>query len=166
MNLPALELVEDLDRRGLLVRVAGGPFEGHVALVMSTTPPPRPDDGRPRARPRRAAPNNPVAVQMAAAKSPRSRRVAEDLLVSLLDAEQRASWRAHRRFWVDTPRGRVRLGRLYDLRHRPGDGTERSICVVPVDHMTLPPADIWVNLLLLLRTDPDRFFRVAIPNPG
>ena len=45
--------------------------------------------------------------------------VAEQLLVSLLDQQQRHEWDALRTFWVDTKFGRVRLGRLYDITFRP-----------------------------------------------
>jgi hypothetical protein len=33
--------------------------------------------------------------------------------------------------------------------------------VVPRDHGTLPIEDIWVHLLLVLRSVPEEFFRVA-----
>jgi hypothetical protein len=87
--------------------------------------------------------------------------VAERLLLSLLDAEQRQQWKANRTFWVDTPYGRLRLGRLYDLYFRPRIGNALTLCVVPVDHLSLPRCDIWTNLVLALRADPERFFRVA-----
>jgi hypothetical protein len=87
--------------------------------------------------------------------------VAERLMLSLLDDEQREQWKANRMFWVDTPYGRLRLGRLYDLYFRPRIGNALTLCVVPVDHLSLPRCDIWTNLVLALRADPDRFFRVA-----
>ena len=87
--------------------------------------------------------------------------VAERLMLSLLDHEQREQWKANRTFWVDTPYGRLRLGRLYDLYFRPRIGNALTLCVVPVDHLSLPRCDIWTNLVLALRADPERFFRVA-----
>jgi hypothetical protein len=87
--------------------------------------------------------------------------VAERLMLSLLDDEQREQWRANRIFWVDTPYGRLRLGRLYDLYFRPRIGNALTLCVVPADHLSLPRCDIWTNLVLALRADPERFFRVA-----
>lgn len=159
MNLPALELLDELPGRGLLVRVAAGPLTGHVvAVITEPLPPPRP-----RVRLRTALGVDPRPVDIA--RSLQSERTAGGLLTSLLNPRQLREWKARHLFWVDTPRGPVRLGRLYDLRHRPRPGVERSLCVVPVDHATLPVADIWVNLLLLLRARPDEFFRVAIANP-
>jgi hypothetical protein len=88
--------------------------------------------------------------------------VAEQLLVSLLNQQQRYEWDALRTFWVDTEFGKVRLGRLYDITFRPTRSEEPfRLCVVPDDHHSLPVADIWTNLLLVLRGDPERFFRVA-----
>ena len=78
-----------------------------------------------------------------------------------MDAAQLAAWRRHRRFWVEVPGGVVELGRLYSLRYRPLFGAERQFCVVPENHTTLPAADIWTNLLLMLRADPAGFFGVA-----
>lgn len=98
-------------------------------------------------------------------RDPHSNEVATQLLESLLDAEQLASYRADGLFWVDTPRGRVRLGRIYDLRHVTLTGTERSLCVVPDTFERLPDGDVWATLLLWLNADPDEFFRVAIQNP-
>ena len=87
--------------------------------------------------------------------------LAEELLLSLLDENQRADWDASRRFWVDTKFGKVRLGQLYDLAFRPRNGEALRLCVIPADHQSLPKCDIWTNLLLVLRGDPDSFFRVA-----
>ena len=88
------------------------------------------------------------------------------LLESLLDDEQLASYRSHGIFWVETPRGRVRLGRAYDLQHVSHLGVTRSLCVVPATLEALPAGDVWAMLLLWLQHDPDRFFRVAVQNPG
>jgi hypothetical protein len=89
---------------------------------------------------------------------------AETLLRSLLTAPQLRDWQTCQRFWVDTPRGPVRLGDLYWLRHWPIDepDIERQLCVVPNHYGDLAPADIWVNLLLVLAVEPETFFRVAI----
>lgn len=152
------------------MRVASGPYAGNVAMVMTATPPPPAHLARrPPPAPVPRPPLTEVQRHVAAAHSARSRRTAERLLESLLDPAQLDEWRTTSTFWVDTPFGSVRLGQLYDLRYRPRGGRgsrgERSLCVVPIDHLTLPPADIWVNLLLFLRTDPRRFFAVAIENP-
>ncbi|MFM8302875.1 MAG: hypothetical protein ACKOA9_01045 [Actinomycetota bacterium] len=91
-------------------------------------------------------------------------RRAERLLRSLLDATQRRDYDRTGGFWVPTPRGLVRLGRLYALVHRPADEplVERVLCVVPDRHLELPRADVWTNLLLTLAVEPDTFFRVAV----
>ncbi len=88
---------------------------------------------------------------------------ADELLRSLLDPVQSRDYRTTQGFWVHTPRGPVRLGRLYHLVHRPIDQPhlERILCVVPRQHHDLPLPDIWVNLLLTLAVEPDEFFAVA-----
>ena len=108
----------------------------------------------PRARPRRS----PRLDARAAAQR------AEELLCSLLDPLQRADWDANAAFWVETPRGPVRLGQLYSLIHRPHDHPDQELilCVVPHAHHELPIADVWSNLLLVLAVEPEEFFRVAI----
>src|SRR4029077_10417387 len=80
---------------------------------------------------------------------------AEALFESLLDPAQLAQWQRTRRCWVATPRGPGRLGVQHDLRFRPFDapGNEWSLCVVPTGR-TLPVADVWSNLLLVLAVDP------------
>lgn len=87
---------------------------------------------------------------------------AEELLLRLLDERQAEEWRARAAFTVDTPFGVVELGRLQDLTYWPRDclGEIYRLCVVPTD-MRMSPPDIWTNLLLILRTEPARFFRVA-----
>jgi hypothetical protein len=88
---------------------------------------------------------------------------ANELLESLLDPAQLADWRATGTFWVDSRRGPVQLGRLYSLLHWPEDRPDEELvlCVVPDRHQILPKADIWANLLLVLRVCPDQFFDVA-----
>jgi hypothetical protein len=85
------------------------------------------------------------------------------LLESLLDPEQRRDYQRTGGFWVPTPFGPVRLGRLYALVHRPTHRPDREhvLCVVPDAHRDLPLADIWTNLLLTLAVEPLEFFRVA-----
>ena len=95
------------------------------------------------------------------------RRVAHEraqvLLLSLLDADQRADYERTKTFWVDVPQGRLRFGRLYSIRFEPrGTNTVRILCVVPKRHHELPGPDIWANLLLAARDDPARFFAVAV----
>ena len=87
---------------------------------------------------------------------------ANELLESLLDAEQLESWRRDGTFWVESRRGPVQLGRLYALVHHPIDRPDEEVvlCVVPERHGTLPRADIWSNLVLVLATCPDAFFDV------
>lgn len=92
--------------------------------------------------------------------------MATQLLESLLSDQQLADYRADGVFWVDTAHGPVRLGHRYDLRHITLGGIERSLCVIPDTWELLPDADVWATLLLWLNTEPDRFFRVAIRNPG
>jgi hypothetical protein len=89
------------------------------------------------------------------------RLAAERLLCSLLDPRQLRDWTDHGKFWVPTPFGPVQLGRLFHLRFRPWEGEPLTLCVVPVQFRSLPEADIWVNLLLALRADPQWFFTVA-----
>lgn len=91
---------------------------------------------------------------------------AEELLRSLLDPTQRQSWNRSKQFWVSTPIGRFRLGRLFDIRFRSGKhpAYEYSICVVPEGWeeqrcRPFPEADLWVNLLLTLMHDPAEFLR-------
>jgi hypothetical protein len=90
-------------------------------------------------------------------------RRANELLESLLDAEQLESWRRDGTFWVESRRGPVQLGRLYSLLHHPIDRPDEEVvlCVVPEEHGTLPSADVWSNLVLVLSTQPDAFFDVA-----
>lgn len=94
---------------------------------------------------------------------------AERLLVSLLDDHQRLDWRTHRRFRLDTPYGLLELGALHNMAFWPrglhwerGHPKKLHLCVVPRgDLKRLPPADVWTNLLLVVRAEPERFFAVA-----
>jgi hypothetical protein len=92
---------------------------------------------------------------------------ARTLLLSLLDADQRADYERTKTFWVDVPQGRLQFGRLYSIRFEPrGTNTVQILCVVPKRHHELPGPDIWANLLLAVRDDPDRFFAVAVNRGG
>lgn len=86
---------------------------------------------------------------------------AEHLLQSLLNKEQLSEWTNTRTLWVPTEFGGVQLGRLFDLKFRPWRGPTLSLCVVPKGFDSLPNSDIWANLLLALRGDPEWFFKVA-----
>ncbi len=85
------------------------------------------------------------------------------LLRSLLDPRQQHDWDACGTFWVHGSFGSVRLGVPHDLAHRrvPEDARERGLCVVTTAYRQIPPPDEWTSMLLTLRHDPDRFFRVA-----
>jgi hypothetical protein len=97
------------------------------------------------------------------------REKAERLLTSLLDPAQRAQWRTNKRFGLETPYGVLELGVLHNMAFRP-TGPHWSehpcgpihLCVVPRGELKrLPSADIWTNLLLVVRAEPERFFSVA-----
>jgi len=62
---------------------------------------------------------------------------------------------------VATAVGTFELGRLFDIGCRAPDGDEYRLCVVPDGYRQLPVADVWANLLLALRADPQRFLAVA-----
>ena len=129
--------------------------------------------GAPRPRPRRARRPGPIHFRpldpddLACGGTTFSRRLAHDrantLLRSLLDVDQRAEYERTGYFWVEVPQGRLRFGRLYSIRFEPRGSNEfRLLCVVPTGYEDLPIPDIWANLLLAVRDDPDRFFAVAI----
>ena len=179
---------EELPGRGLLVEVVGGDHDGELLVLVSEhrgarcrraselvgpceisaellASLARVESGRggssqnlvPRSTRGRTRQSN----RPSRARSPSSRRSARRLLESLLDERQLASWRDCRRFDVAVADGTVELGELYNLRYRRIDGRDFALCVVPRSHESLPIEDIWVNLLLVLRSDPDEFFRVA-----
>jgi hypothetical protein len=163
--IPSLRLVEDIDEWGALVEVVGGEHHGARMLLVPAA------RVLPRAVARAGRPGPPVRrplrlVDDRVVTSPRlaraeANRRAEALLESLLDDEQRADWRRRRRFWVQTEFGAVELGRVSDLRFEDLDGRRLTLCVVPVRSSELPEADVWTNLLLVLRGEPRRFFEVA-----
>jgi hypothetical protein len=87
---------------------------------------------------------------------------AEILLRSLLDADQQAQWGRSQRFRVCTRYGEVEFGRMHDIGFWPDGGGEFRLCVVPAGRgATLPEPDVWTNLLLVVRAEPERFFAVA-----
>lgn len=101
-------------------------------------------------------------------------RRAECLLASLLTPSQRWDRSTTGTFWVHTDLGWFRLGVLYDLRFRSARRlwVERSVCVVSEDYDERPPADLWAELVVVLRADPARVVEVAnwnsedAPRPG
>lgn len=91
-------------------------------------------------------------------------RRAEALLRSLLTNPQFSQWQLCGSFDVDTEIGHFELGELYDIGYWPeryGRGPEFRLCVVPTVFGDLPKADIWVNLVLALASDPRGFLAVA-----
>lgn len=155
-------LVVFADGREVVVGVARARPHPVAGWDWIRRPPPPP------ARPRAPIGRGHARVQIGGVRArpaidPSAEARAEALLISLLDPDQQRDYHRTRGFWVPTPRGPVRLGRLYQLVHRPDDrpDVERVLCVVPRTHADLPRADIWTNLLLTLAVEPDRFFRVA-----
>jgi hypothetical protein len=158
--IPSLRLVEDIPDWGTLVEVVGGEHHGATVLLVPATRVLPGATSRSRAapaagRPARLRNGDIVTTEHAAV------RRAEALLESLLDDDQRAAWRSRRGFWVPTPYGAVELGRVSHLRFTSLDGRHLVLCVVPAHSSDLPTADIWTNLLLVLRAEPRRFFEVA-----
>jgi hypothetical protein len=97
------------------------------------------------------------------------RQKADRLLVSLLDDAQRLAWRSKKRFRLGTPYGVLELGALHNMAFWPrgphwdgGHPKQLHLCVVPRGDLSrLPEADIWTNLLLVVRAEPERFFAIA-----
>ena len=177
-------MLEELAPGRTLVQIVGGTHDGRHVVVMGAgrpsgthdlswyldgeDPPPLPFAPEPAelTRPRRSNDPRRSNARTSGATPSRAQARANALLESLLSAEQREDWRNNHRFWVPTPRGQVQLGWLYHLEFRPaGRGRRLVLCVVPVEparHCArMPLPDIWVNLLLVLQSDPDRFFAVA-----
>lgn len=156
--MPSVSVVQDLGGGRTLVQVVGGTYDG--SMVVLTPASERSGirsiswylegDGLPA--PTRRAPMSPADR-------------ANELLESLLCQKQLEDWRRRKHFWVRTPRGSVELGTVSHLRFI--DSTrdrELILCVLPGgdnDEARLPEADIWTNLLLMLHSDPERFFRTA-----
>ena len=185
--MASLQPLEELPGSGLLVEVVGGDHDGELLVLVSERRGSRcrqaadllgpceigddvratlalvESDCRGSSRdvargPGRIRARRPSATR---ARSAPSQTAARWLLESLLDEAQLASWRDRGRFEVPVPDGTVELGELYNLRYRRHDGREFALCVVPSSHASLPLDDIWTNLLLMLRSDPERFFAVA-----
>ena len=162
--IPSLRLVEDIPDWGVLVKLVGGEHNGSNVLLVPAA------RVLPRATAREASELPPGRlvrlthdrfVTPEEARRADARHRAEALLESLLDADQRATWRSRHRFWVETPYGPVELGRVSHLRFVAQDGRHFTLCVVPWNFSDLPDADVWTNLLLVLRAEPERFFDVA-----
>jgi hypothetical protein len=144
------DVLETLDFGRQLVRIATGAHTGAELILVADAPV---NVGR-------------LADYLGEEAMPRDGRVlpqvaAERLLRSLLNERQLEEWSMHRTFWVRTDFGRVQLGRLFGLKFRPWRGPTLTLCVVPKGYGSLPLEDVWINLLLALRGDPARFFRVA-----
>ena len=156
---PGLRLIERLPDGRPLAEFVGGELDGRLVVLQGWEV----DFGgafqfthRPARAPRRER------------EGPTPSQRAEQLLYSLLDDRQRAGWRARRQFWVHTSLGDFLFGTLYDIRFRPDRDprNEYSICVVPEGwdegrRRPFPIADLWANLLLVLRHDPGGFLRRA-----
>jgi hypothetical protein len=116
-------------------------------------------------------PPRPVPVCAAADPGPpptTPRVVADRLLESLLDDQQRRDRRAFGRWWVEVDRGWLQMGgNPHDLRLRlrSAPNTPWSLCVVVTDP-TLPPGDVWSTLLLTATANSDVFFKVANWSPA
>jgi hypothetical protein len=162
--IPSFQLVEDIPDWGLLVRLVGGEHHGATVLLVPTarTLPAvtsRRGDDPPGRRFVRLANGHVLTAEEVQRTDAKGR--AEALLESLLDERQRADWRSRREFSVETPFGAVDLGRMSNLGFTGRDGRRLVLCVVPARPYELPEADVWTNLLLVLRGEPRRFFDVA-----
>jgi hypothetical protein len=156
--MPSVAVVEDLGAGRTLVEIVGGNHDGEHVVVV-------PSDLRTGIRSLvwyldGAEISETVRHGL---RSPDEK--ASELLESLLSPRQLDQWRARRHFWVPTPHGSVQLGSPFNLRFRGrASNGELVLCVIPEGleaRPDLPEADIWINLLLMLRHDPDEFFRVA-----
>lgn len=156
--MPSISVLEDLGNGRTLVQIVGGDHDGDRVVVTS----------RDRGPEIRALAWYLDGDEVSAPvkhflRSPDDK--ATELLESLLSDKQLNQWRRHRRFWVPTLHGPVELGSLFSLRFR-SNTTKRDfvLCAIPEGievRRDLPESDIWVNLLLVLRDDPNEFFRVA-----
>jgi len=161
------ELVARVDAHRSLVRIVGGEHDQMVVVVCQS------DDSRLRhlswfledSEPDVALLSQPDVGTATAIATGQAEAVAEatacELLESLLSPRQLGDWRKRRRFWVTSPMGSVELGQIYHLKFRGPTGIELVLCVVPEGFRDLPQPDVWTNLLLKMRSDPDEFFRVA-----
>lgn len=144
-------VLDDLGPAGHLVRLLDGPHagaevvvpSGHVARVASVD-----------ARPVPCSPRRPTAA---------ATERAEGLLASLLTPSQQHQRSRVGTFWVHVERGWFRLGALYDIRFRSArwPWVERSVCVVSEGYEGRPTADLWAELVVVVRADPDAVVGVA-----
>jgi hypothetical protein len=151
-------MLEDLGRGFTLVEVVGGGHDGERIVVTSCD-----RELGIRSLAWYLEGDEVSAPVKHALRSPDDK--ANELLESLLSSKQLNQWRKRGRFWVPTPHGSVEMGSLFNLRFS-GNASkgEFVLCVVPEGlerRRDLPEADIWINLMLMLRHDPDEFFRVA-----
>jgi len=95
--------------------------------------------------------------------APEASQRAESLLHGLLTPSQRHERATTGTFWVHNAHGWFRLGALYDIRFRAPTWptVERSVCVVSEGYATRPPADLWAELVVVLRADPRSLIDVA-----
>jgi hypothetical protein len=87
---------------------------------------------------------------------------ARELLMRLLTPEQREDYRAMRQFSVQTDIAHYKLvwgSRVLAKRH----GVDRSICIIFADPGTLPEEDRLIAILLMIRTDEEKFWRRLVP---
>ncbi len=162
--IPSIRLVEEVPDWGVLVELVGGEHSGANVLLVPAArilPGARTAEESPPPRRRLVRLTHDRFVAPEEKGRADANRRAEALLVSLLDADQRADWGSRRRFWVENPYGAVELGRVSHLRFVAHDGRRFTLCVVPTGVSNLPDADVWTNLLLALGADPERFFDVA-----
>jgi hypothetical protein len=162
--IPSLRLVEDIPDWGALVELVGGEHHGANVLLVPAArvlPAARAREESQLSRRRQVRLDHDRFVGRQRSHQAEANRRAEALLVSLLDADQRMDWARRRRFWVQSAYGAVELGRVSHLRFHAYDGRHLTLCVVPTGVSNLPDADIWTNLLLVLRAEPERFFHVA-----
>lgn len=165
-------MLEELAPGRTLVQIVGGTHDGEMVVVMGAMGHPGvralswylDGDEPPQlsAAPRPTPPPAPVHPHRTPTRVAEAK--ARALLESLLSPQQLEEWRRDRCFWVSTPAGSVRLGRLYQLHFRPRPaGRELLLCVVPLEpkRHPMPEADVWANLLLMLHDDPRRFFATA-----
>ena len=163
--MPSVAVLEELAPGRTLVQIVGGTHDGEMVVVMGA-------GGHSGVRalswyldgeePSRLPVAPPAPLDRVPTRGAEAKAGA--LLESLLSPQQREEWRRDRCFWVSTPAGSVRLGRLYQLHFRPRpSGHELLLCVVPLEpkRHPMPEADVWANLLLMLHDDPWRFFATA-----
>lgn len=137
------EIVETLSNGGQRIRFISGPLAHRVVIAF-------PD-------------RHPYFHTGLSQPYERPEKRADRLLRSLLNPEQLRDWTVNERFRVTTPYGIVELGELFNIGFWTPRGDEYRLCVVPTQNhgLDMPIADQWINLLLVLRSDPERFFTVA-----